>query len=751
MAKILHFDNSLKHKPGQFGILQNMAGKTFMRVLLFSTLYPSAARPSHGIFVENRLKQVMAMAEKTGTPLDVRVIAPVPWFPFKAERFGEYARFANTPETENRHGIQVKHPSYLLPPKVGMTYAAHSLANCLRKSISDLKKEGFVPDLIDAHYYYPDGVAAAKVAQEEAIPFVVTARGTDINLIPQYPAQRRMIMQATRAAAQSITVCQALKDEMVALGADQHKITVLRNGVDLKLFQPTDKEQSREALGLKRKTLLSVGHLIERKGHHLIIEAMADLPDYDLLIAGIGPEESHLKKLAADKGVVDRVTFLGQVPHNNLKDIYSAVDALILASSREGWPNVLLETMACGTPAIATPVWGSGEVITAPEAGRLTEDRSAPAIVNAVKDLFQNLPSQTDTRLYAEQYSWDETAKGVLNVFKNALVTKPHVVPDWGHNTRLKTGDDIPKLMVTVDTEEIFDWSANEFDKYKVAAPKDIERFQLVCDKYNVKPLYFVTASLMSDPASATYLRDLHETGRADLGLHLHQWVTPPYVEEATAFTSYQCNLPHAIHEEKLKNLMANFETVFGFPATSHRAGRYGVAPHILEALAKHGVSYDFSPSAGFDLSLDGGPDFSGVTSHPFHHKTASTEITCLPATGGRMVKRTMLALPQNSEKAGHFVPLANALRNQTASIRLSPEGFSQSALNKLSRRLIKDDVGLLVFSLHSTSLTLGATPYSETAQAIDELIGRTETYFKWFSTRLNGEFWSLKDLSKLH
>ena len=196
-----------------------------MNVLLFSSLYPSSVRPIHGIFVETRLRELV----KTGQ-VQAKVVAPVPWFPLTAPRFGEYAQFAATPRFEHRNGLDVHHPRYLLLPKVGMNLAPYAMALGALGTIKRLQREGFDFDLIDAHYYYPDGVAAMLLAKWLGKPFTVTARGTDLNLIPQYPFPRKLILQTAAAAHASIGVCQALMDSLAALGADPAKLNTLRNG-----------------------------------------------------------------------------------------------------------------------------------------------------------------------------------------------------------------------------------------------------------------------------------------------------------------------------------------------------------------------------------------------------------------------------------------------------------------------------------------------------------------------------------------
>lgn len=394
-----------------------MADTRKIRVLLFSTLYPSSVRPGHGIFVETRLRELLSSGQ-----VEVKVVAPVPWFFSGNPRFGEYALMARTPHRELRHGVDVLHPRYLLPPKVGMSVAPFSLAAGSMRTIQGLIDEGFDFDLIDAHYYYPDGVAAALLARRFVRPFVVTARGTDINFIPRYFIPRKLIQKTARSASMSIAVCAALKDELRSLGVDEERLLVLRNGVDLRRFRPVEQREARIQLGLKdAPTLLSVGYLNERKGHHLVINVLRNLPGFRLVIVGSGPDRSGLGALASQLGVKGRVTFVGSVPQEELYRYYSAADILVLASSREGWANVLLESMACGTPVVATNVWGTPEIISSPTMGRLARERSSDAIAEAVSSLMQAYPERASVRRCAEQFDWSETTEGQLALFRRVI------------------------------------------------------------------------------------------------------------------------------------------------------------------------------------------------------------------------------------------------------------------------------------------------------------------------------------------
>lgn len=290
-----------------------------------------------------------------------------------------------------------------------------------KSSLKKIRNSGYDFEAIDAHYFYPDGVAAVLLGKHFHRPVVITARGSDVNLIPHFWLPRRMIRWAGINADGIIAVSHSIKERLVALGIAPDKITVLRNGVDLTLFRPRSRPQVRERLGLSGITLLSVGNLVPLKGHDLVIQSLLSLPGVTLLIVGNGPEQARLEALARRTGVESRVRFLGHVPHDVLADVYTASDILVLASSSEGWPNVLLEAMACGTPAVASSVSGVPEVVAAPAAGELLEERTAAAIARAVQRLLARLPEREATRAYAERFSWEATTMGQLELFRRIL------------------------------------------------------------------------------------------------------------------------------------------------------------------------------------------------------------------------------------------------------------------------------------------------------------------------------------------
>lgn len=384
-----------------------------IRLLTYTTIYPSSALPLHGVMVENRLRELLASDR-----LEARVVAPVPWFPSGAARFGRYAKYNATPPHETRHGTSIAHPRYLVVPKVGVSAAPALLAAGTYRAVA---KQASSFDLIDAHYFYPDGVAATLIAARLGKPVVITARGTDVNVLPNLPIPRRWIRWAARRCDAIITVSSGLRDALLELDIGPKRIDVLRNGVDLTAFAPLEREDARRQLGWAAgKTLVCVAKLDGAKGQDLAISALRDLPEYRLVLVGQGPMLERYQTMAREIGVADRVTFMGAVPHGELARLYSAADASILASAREGMPNVVLESLACGTPVVATQVGGIGEILN-PDVGVMLEERSVPALVAGIRKLFSALPARETVRRHAETLDWKQTVDGQLALYRDVL------------------------------------------------------------------------------------------------------------------------------------------------------------------------------------------------------------------------------------------------------------------------------------------------------------------------------------------
>ncbi|MGH8233158.1 MAG: glycosyltransferase family 4 protein [Rhodanobacteraceae bacterium] len=391
-------------------------GKRAIRLLAFTSLYPNDAQPRHGVFVEERLRHLAATGRIAAT-----VVAPVPWFPFTHRSFGAYAAFARVPDREERQGIQILHPRYPAIPKLGMNIAPALMYRAVLPVLRQLSAGRDAFDLIDAHYFYPDGVAAVRLGIALNKPVVITVRGSDVNVISQYRLPARQIKWAAERAAAIVTVSDALKHKVEALGVSPDQVVNLRNGVDLDRFRPLDRDAIRARLNLAGPVWLAVGHLVELKGVHITLAALAWTADATLMIVGEGPEERRLRQLVDRLGIGARVRFLGAIPHAELCEYYNAADAMVLASSSEGMPNVVLESLACGTPVVAAPFESAAELLSAPEAGEIAAQRSAEAIASAWLRLRSRAPERAVTRNFAERLGWQPVVEAQYELYTRVL------------------------------------------------------------------------------------------------------------------------------------------------------------------------------------------------------------------------------------------------------------------------------------------------------------------------------------------
>jgi teichuronic acid biosynthesis glycosyltransferase TuaC len=402
-----------------------------MRILTFTSLFPNAGQPLLGVFVQQRMSH---FAKRAGN--SVTVVAPVPYFPSWLPS-ARWKKFGKVPDQENIGRLTVHHPRYLMLPGVSMPLQGYSMFSASLSLVRRLHRE--TPfDCIDAHYVYPDGFAGVMLGKRLGIPVIVSARGTDMNLFPSFALILPMIRWTLENAAGTIGVCETLKDEMIALGAAENRSIAIGNGIDLERFTPVDRKEARRRLGIPAdsQVIVSVGALIPRKGYHLLIPALAELarknPNLLLYIVGEGESRDELENLAREKGVQERVSLVGSKPNDELKFWFSAADVSCLASSREGWANVLLESLACGTPVVATRVWGAPEVINSPQLGILVDQN----VQSIGEGLEAALGKQWDHEIlirYASSRTWDVVAEEVENFLTARLAGERRAATEVSH------------------------------------------------------------------------------------------------------------------------------------------------------------------------------------------------------------------------------------------------------------------------------------------------------------------------------
>jgi glycosyltransferase involved in cell wall biosynthesis len=370
-----------------------------LRVLTLSTLYPDSGRPSFGLFVE---RQTLALAARAGVEVEVVAAVGLPLWPLTLHP--HYRARSLLPTRESRHGLAVHRPRFRVWPGQSGTGAARALAAAALPVA-----RGLACDVIDAEFFWPDGVAAMHLAAALGLPFSVKARGSDIHLWGQRPEIAAQMLEAARRAGGLLAVSAALKRDMAAMGMPEDKIQVHHTGIDLERFRPLEREAAKRGLGVTGPLIVTPGNLVPLKGQRLAIEALADVPGATLLIAGEGPERPRLEALIAARGLGGRARLLGSVPPEAMPELLAAADLMLLPSEREGLANVWIEALACGTPILIADVGGAREVLDRPEAGRLVA-REPAEIAAAAREMLASPPDPLAVRRAAERFSWERNA-----------------------------------------------------------------------------------------------------------------------------------------------------------------------------------------------------------------------------------------------------------------------------------------------------------------------------------------------------
>lgn len=393
------------------------------RALVFSTVFPNAAQPEHGVFVRRRMRALPP-------ELAVQALAPRPWFPFTS---GLRPGFRPAmPAAEEQEGTTVLHPRFLSLPGVAKWADGLLLALSALPAVWRLRRD-FPFDVIDAHFGYPEGVAAALLGRLFGVPVVLTLRGSEVR-IERDLLRRPQLAWALRAAGRVIAVSQELADLAVHLGLPRARVKVIGNGVDPDLFRPLDRAACRRELGIAGggPFLLTVGTLSERKGAHLVIDAMALLSDRlpglrYLLVGGAGAEGAEgeaLARRAARRGIAERVLFAGARPPAELPLWYGAADLFVLPSSLEGCPNVVVEALACGTPVAATPAGSVPELLADPEVGTIVPRRDAESVAAAIASSLARPWDRARVSREARARSWEVVGREVGEEIAAALAAR---------------------------------------------------------------------------------------------------------------------------------------------------------------------------------------------------------------------------------------------------------------------------------------------------------------------------------------
>jgi teichuronic acid biosynthesis glycosyltransferase TuaC len=378
---------------------------------------PTPADPTAGTFVASRLAALAQLA-------DVRVVQPVPYFPI-AKPLPSWAKAG---ERVHR-GLAIEPAPMLYLPGMLKFLDAWWLARSARRSIEGLQRLRPV-DLIDAHFGYPDGAGCVSVGRSLGLSVFVTIRGFETEFL-RTPGIGVQIVRSLNAATGVISVSHSLRQVAIEHGVDGDRVRVIPNAIDRAVFQPGSREAARRTLELDADAplVLSVGHLVVRKRHHVLVRAFAGLrrlyPTATLAIIGAAVHErsypEELARVVRDAGLGGHVRMLGPLPQPQVNTWLQACDVFALASHREGCCNAVLEALAAGRPVVTTPVGDNAHYVSAGVNGALVPVDDVAGLEHA---LATALGRSWDARAIArtlEVGDWTAVAREVLSFFRERL------------------------------------------------------------------------------------------------------------------------------------------------------------------------------------------------------------------------------------------------------------------------------------------------------------------------------------------
>ena len=301
-----------------------------------------------------------------------------------------------------------------------------------------------------------------------------------------------------------------------------------------------------------------------------------------------------------------------------------------------------------------------------------------------------------------------------------------------------------PSLLVVIDTEEEFDWTA-PFSRLSRGTRNlgELPHLQAIFDKHGAVPLYVIDHPVASDPKAMQWMRDVRDRGACEIGAHLHPWVTPPHDETVSVQNSYTCNLPDTLQLAKISSLTHTIANAVGERPTAFRTGRYGVGKATLEALVETGYRTDLSLAPHSSFMAQGGPDFYGWHNRPFWADKAR-HLLSLPVTTGfsgvlRGIGPALAPFLDSAMVRRAHLPGMMAHMRLLERARLTPEGTGLAEMQRLLAALVGDGEKVLTLSLHSSTLLPGATVYARDKAERDALLERLDAVLGWFTSRLGG------------
>ncbi len=373
------------------------------RLFIVSSLFPNRQEPRKGIFVKQTTASLL-------TYFDLRVCSPIPW---------TSGLLKGIAREDTVDGIQTTYPLCFFIPKIARSLQGFFYYLSLVRFTRNYFKR-FPWDAMIVHWAYPDAFGMVLINQLIKRPLFVYVLGSDINIYTQSYLRRKMILFALRRATRVFSVAYELAEKMVALGIDRDHISVIPRGIDTSRFYPSDKQITREKLGLPadKKIVLFVGALKPVKGLVYLVEAALILRklrhDLLFLILGEGPEEQFLKKMISENHAEAEIRLVGAKSHDEIPTWINSCDLFCLASLNEGRPNVVLEAIACGCPVVGTDVGDTAYLIRrGTGSGAVVKPKDSQALATAIDQTLNKSWDRDQLAQSVSDLTWDACAQKI--------------------------------------------------------------------------------------------------------------------------------------------------------------------------------------------------------------------------------------------------------------------------------------------------------------------------------------------------
>jgi glycosyltransferase involved in cell wall biosynthesis/peptidoglycan/xylan/chitin deacetylase (PgdA/CDA1 family) len=402
-----------------------------MRFILLTSSFPNPYDPTKAVF---NLHLARALAREH----EVEVISPISWLDeWRANRTAS-GRLSSH-RSAIMGGIEVHYPRYRYLPRVKRTLYGWHLWRSVRRTVWELLREK-TPDAVLGYWAHPDGDAALRIARLIGVPAAIMVGGSDILLLRGQRGRRKCVTNVLQAADTVITASGDLRAKVIELGVDPRKVQVVYRGVDQKVFVPGERGEARRRLGIAAElpTLVWVGRMVPVKGLDIMFQAASRLRsrgvDFRLYLVGDGPLRSSLEEQCRQRGLSEVISFKGRVENHLLPDWYRAADLTVLPSRSEGVPNVLRESLACGTPFVASRVGGIVE-IAVDGANRLVPSEDPAALADAIEN---GLAARAMAgHVQPRSASWSESAALLVDILKPLVsASQNHDRPWWAGKQR---------------------------------------------------------------------------------------------------------------------------------------------------------------------------------------------------------------------------------------------------------------------------------------------------------------------------